>query len=343
LYAGLNILMLVIDTLKNYVTYLYQMETSYSFSVKMIEKSEELSLKDFENDEIYNMLKRAQSESINKPFSLFQNVIYLIGQIIQLISVGAIIYIWNPKIILIIMVLPILTTIYTAWIGYIKYKIEMMRTDKTRKISYINYLMTNDIAYKEIKIYNLKDYFVNSFKTLYKFIIKLDREVLRKQATTITFLELIDEGIGVWIIYTVTMSAAIGEILIGDTIAYINSFSHIQKSLKGILNSIISIYQENLYIEQLFALLEYNNTESEPNRKIIIDTIETIEIKNLDYKYSTRAENALNSINLSINKGELISLVGKNGSGKTTLVKILAGFIQIIMEKYLLMGLTLER
>jgi len=335
--------MLVIDTLKNYVTYLYQMETSYSFSVKMIEKSEELSLKDFENDEIYNMLKRAQSESINKPFSLFQNVIYLIGQIIQLISVGAIIYIWNPKIILIIMVLPILTTIYTAWIGYIKYKIEMMRTDKTRKISYINYLMTNDIAYKEIKIYNLKDYFVNSFKTLYKFIIKLDREVLRKQATTITFLELIDEGIGVWIIYTVTMSAAIGEILIGDTIAYINSFSHIQKSLKGILNSIISIYQENLYIEQLFALLEYNNTESEPNRKIIIDTIETIEIKNLDYKYSTRAENALNSINLSINKGELISLVGKNGSGKTTLVKILAGFIQIIMEKYLLMGLTLER
>ena len=49
-----------------------------------------------------------------------------------------------------------------------------------------------------------------------------------------------------------------------------------------------------------------------------------ISIKNLNYKYKT-SNFSLNDINLEINDGEFVTIIGKNGSGKSTFSKILAG------------------
>lgn len=60
-------------------------------------------------------------------------------------------------------------------------------------------------------------------------------------------------------------------------------------------------------------------------RGSIIDDIQSIEVRNLSFRYPNRAENALNGIRLSIRKGEKIAIVGDNASGKTTLVKLILG------------------
>ena len=49
-----------------------------------------------------------------------------------------------------------------------------------------------------------------------------------------------------------------------------------------------------------------------------------ITVNNLNYKYKT-SEFSLTDINLEINSGEFISIIGQNGSGKSTFTKILAG------------------
>ncbi len=53
----------------------------------------------------------------------------------------------------------------------------------------------------------------------------------------------------------------------------------------------------------------------------------SIVIKNLSHKYND-SENVLKDINLTINKGEWITIVGHNGSGKSTLAKILCTLLQ---------------
>ena len=49
-----------------------------------------------------------------------------------------------------------------------------------------------------------------------------------------------------------------------------------------------------------------------------------IKVENLDYKYKN-GENVLENINLEIQEGEIISIIGKNGSGKSTLLSLIAG------------------
>lgn len=50
-----------------------------------------------------------------------------------------------------------------------------------------------------------------------------------------------------------------------------------------------------------------------------------IEIKNVNFKYKNSEEVALKDINLTIPKGEFVTIIGKNGSGKSTLARLMAG------------------
>lgn len=52
-----------------------------------------------------------------------------------------------------------------------------------------------------------------------------------------------------------------------------------------------------------------------------------LQIKNLDFAYSTSRTKVLKDITLTINKGEMLSIVGTNGAGKSTFSKVVCGFV----------------
>lgn len=56
-----------------------------------------------------------------------------------------------------------------------------------------------------------------------------------------------------------------------------------------------------------------------------INQIETLDLKNINFKYPNTNKSVLKDLSLTIKKGEKIALVGNNGSGKSTLINILSG------------------
>jgi ABC-type multidrug transport system fused ATPase/permease subunit len=60
-----------------------------------------------------------------------------------------------------------------------------------------------------------------------------------------------------------------------------------------------------------------------------LDQIQSIELKNLDFTYPESSTQNLNSVTMTIKKGEKIGLVGHSGSGKSTISKLLSGLYKI--------------
>jgi subfamily B ATP-binding cassette protein MsbA len=73
-------------------------------------------------------------------------------------------------------------------------------------------------------------------------------------------------------------------------------------------------------IDQPYSRKDENNLEK------IQKFEDKIEISKLNFSYSNNSKSILSDINLNINKGEKIALVGTSGSGKTTLTNLLLKF-----------------
>jgi len=52
----------------------------------------------------------------------------------------------------------------------------------------------------------------------------------------------------------------------------------------------------------------------------------SLEIRNLSKKYDGAAEYIIKDLDLSVEKGEFLALLGKSGCGKTTLLRLICGF-----------------
>ena len=78
----------------------------------------------------------------------------------------------------------------------------------------------------------------------------------------------------------------------------------------------------------LYRLNENKNLEISKKTNNSLQIKNKIEINNLNFVYPNSNRMALNKINLSIQSGKKIGIVGSTGSGKTTLVDILLGLLK---------------
>lgn len=92
---------------------------------------------------------------------------------------------------------------------------------------------------------------------------------------------------------------------LGETIGYYNMFS-----------SMVRPYFDFMHIENRDG--NYKNDKNKPEANVI-------ELKNVYFKYRPSFDYVLKKINLKINSGDIVAIVGENGSGKTTLLNILNG------------------
>lgn len=198
------------------------------------------------------------------------------------------------------------------------------RTEEERKKWYFQYLLTNDIAFKEIRTYNLAEYFIHKVKGIYDDFFKQDKSYYKKSSEISLLISILDELCMGVLFCIVIFDTYAGNILIGDSVAYINVSSNIKSTLKQLLAQISAIYNDNLYINQIFEFLDMPEEEQIKRMEKHIDEINTITVENLSYRYNSNNRYALKDVSFSLSKGDIVAIVGKNGAGKSTLAKILS-------------------
>ncbi len=94
------------------------------------------------------------------------------------------------------------------------------------------------------------------------------------------------------------------------------------------LGNIIMIYREAEVSLDNFQSILNTPKEQKPENPIQVNSLETLEFKNVSFKHQTSSNKALDNISFNVKSAETIAFVGPSGAGKTSLVKLLVGLYQ---------------
>lgn len=134
-----------------------------------------------------------------------------------------------------------------------------------------------------------------------------------------------------------------GQITISEYYVFIALYNQLKQSIQSILSIIPEINKIQLWIADYYqyiddiSLCEENIDSGEE-----ISDFESIEFRNVSFKYDQSDVYALRDINLTINKSETTMIIGMNGSGKSTLMKLMCGLYKPTEGEVLLNGKNIE-
>ena len=102
------------------------------------------------------------------------------------------------------------------------------------------------------------------------------------------------------------------------------------------LGAIANTYQETrASMEKLQAILD-TKSEEKPANPIVLQTLDSIEFKNINFSYGEVGRVSIEDLNFYISKGQTVAFVGPSGAGKTTIVKLLLGLYKPKLGKILI-------
>jgi ATP-binding cassette subfamily B protein len=175
---------------------------------------------------------------------------------------------------------------------------------------------------KDVRVFGLKDSILNSldkYLSWYKGKWKrAGREINGITAAAGIFFSVLTYLV-------IGLRALSGMYDIGEVTRYVGAVAAFSASVVGIVNGFTSLYQNAPYLAMLYDYLDL------PSQKYMgsLDTEKCsdcgyeIEFKDVSFKYPGTDTYVLKNLNLKINAGERLAVVGRNGSGKTTMIKLL--------------------
>lgn len=128
-----------------------------------------------------------------------------------------------------------------------------------------------------------------------------------------------------------------GTILVGDVIAFQVYMGAIMWPMFMIGDIITNYKRGKVATERINEVLKHDD-EIERGGTKALETIESIAFKDFNFTYPGEEAPLLKEINLTLNKGETLGIVGKTGSGKTTLLMQLLHQFPYRGEKLLING-----
>lgn len=107
----------------------------------------------------------------------------------------------------------------------------------------------------------------------------------------------------------------------GDLVSFLLYVGMLYAPLIGLSNILNTISAINISTTRFFEIMDKKPIVEDVDEPKNVLTFNTIEFKNVCFKYPFDDFNVLNNINLTITNGETIGIVGPTGSGKSTLIR----------------------
>ena len=302
-------------------------ETNRQFDLLLGEKIMDMDFEIAEGPSGRDKYQKAKNSlGSNGVYGFVERFSIMFTNIVGIFTFGTITASLNPWLILILTGAQLL--------GLVSTLVENRLIDKTkdplaavdRKLNYITKTSRDFAIAKDIRLFHLRDY----LQQMSEYFIG-ERKFWTNKMYFYYFLSdtlrlLLNVGIEIGVFAYIAYEALNGEMSKTALVLYAVSVTDFTHWVEYIGETLSDIIPSNMLINDLREFLDIENSMENANGKSMpADKPYKIEIKDLSFTYPETDKVILDNINLTINAGERLALVGVNGAGKTTLVKLLSG------------------
>ncbi len=315
-----------------------------AYNKLILTKISKLDYQYFEDSDFKNLLERVRDASTFRPLNSLDFFFYTLQGSIQLLIAAVAIGRLNIFLLLLLVMIAIPEFLNQARMAKFTWGVWTQNSPLRKRYWYLNDLLQRAHSVKELKLYKVAGKFIDELTDIQQKFY-LDNKILLKNnfligsvfkgLSTLTYI-----GIESFIF----LEAITRKITIGDIGFFTGMVNNFQNALSGFFKNVNDLFENGLYIQSIFELLEAKPRLVYPENpiKLNLKSAPRIEFNKVNFAYPGSKQKILNAFSLVIEPGEKIAFVGENGAGKTTLIKLLSRFYDVDEGEILIDGKNIK-
>ncbi|MFB7271686.1 ABC transporter ATP-binding protein [Streptomyces sp. NPDC056244] len=281
----------------------------------------------FENPEFLDELRFAKQSGSAAPNQVINSLIGALQSVVTVVGFLGSLVLLSP--VMAIFVLLFAVPIVFAEISLSRSRGKMLWSisPAERREFFYNELLSNVDAAKEVRLFGIGDFLLDRMRSERRTADRAKRAMDIRQARTQFGLALLAATVSGGGLIWAVQSAQKGALSIGDITIFVAAVAGVQGALTQLASEVGFTHQSlTLYKHYLTV------TRKDPELVVAADPQDlpplrfSIELRDVWFRYSSDHPWILRGVNLKIEQGKSLGLVGLNGAGKSTLVKLLCRF-----------------
>lgn len=302
-----------------------------------------LDLAHFEDSEFYDKMTRARREASSRPLSLVGRTFGLVQDSLTIITYGGLLIQFSVWAVVVLMLAAVPAFVSETRFAGQAFRLFQWRTPESRQQNYLEWLIANEAPAMEIKLYQLGRMLLDRYRAIFYRLYAEDRDLTIRRGVWSYLLSLVSTiafyGAYVWIVW----ETIAGQITLGELTMYLVVFRQGQTAFASILTAIGGMYEDSLYLSNLYEFLEEEVPEPMGQATQGVIPQDGLRFEHVTFYYPGNEKPALKDVSFHLKPGEKLAIVGENGSGKTTLIKLLTRLYAPTSGQIFLDGLELEQ
>ncbi len=331
----------IIGTFNGFILKKLECEINAKHRMDLLQKCKYLSLRLLEDSNYYDLHKRVISRNSEMCLALVRNATGIVNISIRFICTLIILYNYKQRIAFLMIALVIPVFVFSFNAGNKSYIESKKLTTEERYLDYLSSVLVNRDAASERNVFSYEKYVNDKYDEAYEKwkikILKLDFiNLIKRNLGTVVSVTM-----GIVIIFLLLLAVINREVTLGAFVSTVYIVFELSNMLSENLVTVANEYAVvREYIDDVNSYSENNEYISKDQ---MIVEFNTLEFKNVNFKYDGSDKYILKNLNLIIEKGKQYALVGLNGEGKTTLVKLAVGLYDNYEGNILLNGIDIKK